>query len=130
MVAGPSQCGKTTFVSFEQMILHSNALISPPPQVIVWNYSDNQPTYDRLTSRVVFKKGLSLVADIRAYSNILLVLDDLMSDMVSLSSGLFTKHVHHQNLSISYNVQNIFNNAKSHRTLSLNANYIVLFKNP
>ena len=70
------------------------------------------------------------MADIRAYSNILLVLDDLMSDMVSLSSGLFTKHVHHQNLSISYNVQNIFNNAKSHRTLSLNANYIVLFKNP
>ena len=47
-----------------------------------------------------------------------------------MSSDLFTKYVHHQNLSVLYIVQNIFNNAKNHRTLSLNANYIVLFKNP
>ena len=52
-------------------------------------------------------------ADIHSYSNILLALDDLMSDMGAMSSDLFTKHVHHQNLSILYIMQNIFNNAKN-----------------
>ena len=50
-----------------------------------------------------------------------------MLDMSTMSSDLFTKYVHHQNLSVLYIVQNIFNNAKNHRTLSLNANYIVFF---
>ena len=53
-----------------------------------------------------------------------------MSDMSTMSSDLFTKYVHHQNLSVLYSVQNIFNSAKKHRTLNLNANYIVLFKIP
>ena len=66
------------------------------------------------------KKGIPSADDIRGYSNILLVLDDLMSDMSTMSSDLFTKYVHHQNLSVLYIVQNIFNNAKNHRTLSLN----------
>ena len=51
-------------------------------------------------------------------------------DMGTISSDLFAKHVHHQNISILYIVQNIFNNVKNHRTSSLNINYIVLFKNP
>ena len=53
-----------------------------------------------------------------------------MSEKATMSSDLFTKHVHHQNLRVLYIIQNIFNNAKNHRALSLNVNYIVLFKNP
>ena len=37
---------------------------------------------------------------------------------------------HHSNISIIHLVQNIFNKDPSHRTISLNATYIILFKNP
>ena len=40
------------------------------------------------------------------------------------------KHVHHSNMSVIYVVQNLFNRAKNYRTMSLNSNCIVLFKNP
>ena len=60
----------------------------------------------------------------------MVIIDDLMSEMSSVSSNIFTKHVHHINMSVIYIVQNLFNHAKNHRTMSLNSNYIVLFKNP
>lgn len=42
----------------------------------------------------------------------------------------FTQYVHHRNLSVIYIVQNLFCQGKSSRTISLNTNYLVLFKNP
>ncbi len=43
---------------------------------------------------------------------------------------VFTQYVHHRNLSAIYIVQNLFVQGKSSRTISLNANYMILFKNP
>ncbi|KAK6171966.1 hypothetical protein SNE40_018382 [Patella caerulea] len=40
----------------------------------------------------------------------------------------FTKKSHHRNVSVIYIVQNLFD--KQQRTISLNAHYVVLFKNP
>ena len=37
---------------------------------------------------------------------------------------------HHRNLTVLYIVQNLFNQDKSMRTVSLNSHYLVLFKNP
>ena len=45
-------------------------------------------------------------------------------------TDLFTKGSHHRNLSIIYILQNIFPKGKESRTISLNAHYIFLFKNP
>ena len=45
-------------------------------------------------------------------------------------ADLFTKGSHHRNLSIVYNVQNIFHQGQKMRNISLNAHYIVLFKSP
>ena len=45
-------------------------------------------------------------------------------------SSLFTKGSHHRNLSVIYIVQNLFDQHKEHRTISLNAHYLVIFKNP
>jgi hypothetical protein len=42
----------------------------------------------------------------------------------------FTQGSHHRNLTVVYIVQNLFNQDKSMRTVSLNAHYIVVFKNP
>jgi hypothetical protein len=45
-------------------------------------------------------------------------------------SNIFTKVSHHRNVSVIYLSKNLFHKSKQNRTLSLNAPYIVLFKNP
>ena len=45
-------------------------------------------------------------------------------------ADLFTKGSDHQNLSVIYIVQNIFQQGRETRNISLNARYIVLFKSP
>jgi len=44
-------------------------------------------------------------------------------------SQIFTRESHHKNISAVYLTQNIFHKSKQNRTMSLNAHYLVLFKN-
>jgi len=60
----------------------------------------------------------------------LLILDDLMSETNELVANVFTKISHHRNVSVVYLTQNLFDKNKYARTISLNAHYLVLFKNP
>ena len=50
------------------------------------------------------------------------------SDTKSLAK-LFTKGSHHRNVTILYLVQNMFDQGKSSRTVSLNSHYTVVFRN-
>ena len=43
---------------------------------------------------------------------------------------LFTKSSHHENINVSFFSQNIFHQGHGQRDISLNASYIVIFKNP
>ena len=43
IVAGPTGCGKSTFVML--MLRHAAAMIDPPPEKITWCYSEWQSTY-------------------------------------------------------------------------------------
>ena len=45
-------------------------------------------------------------------------------------ANIFTKISHHRNISILHLTQNLFDKNKYARTISLNAHYLVLFKNP
>ncbi len=45
-------------------------------------------------------------------------------------TDLFTKKSHHSNTSVIYLVQNLFPKHKESRTISLNAQYMLVFKNP
>ena len=57
----------------------------------------------------------------------LLILDDLMIASNDSVSNIFTKVSHHRIVSVA---QNLIYKSKQSRTMSLNAHYIVLFKNP
>jgi hypothetical protein len=57
----------------------------------------------------------------------LIILDDLMDETDQKVVSLFTKKSQHRNISVMYIVQNLFHRGKHH---SLNAHYMVLFKNP
>lgn len=47
-----------------------------------------------------------------------------------VSHPLIFSGSHHNNISVIYLVQNLFHKSKEQRTISLNAHYIILFKNP
>ena len=65
------------------------------------------------------------------YQRNILVLDDQMGVASSSNSvaDLFTKGSHHRNLTVIYLVQNVYNQGKSQRTISLNSHYSVVFRN-
>jgi len=53
-----------------------------------------------------------------------------MSETNQLDANMFTKILHHRNVSVVYLTQNVFGKNKYARMISLNAHYLVLFKNP
>ena len=46
------------------------------------------------------------------------------------SSILFSQGSHHRNVTVVYRLENVFDNAKVQKIISLNSAYIVLFKKP
>ncbi|KAM7406688.1 hypothetical protein PAMP_001045 [Pampus punctatissimus] len=136
IVSGPSNSGKTYFV--KMLIENVEKCISQKIDNIVYIYSCWQPLYDELLKLrdVKFVEGLplSLCDDslLPIHKNNLLIIDDLMNDASNNVEvqNVFTKYVHHRNLSCLYLVQNLFFQGKASRTINLNTNYLVLFKNP
>ena len=59
----------------------------------------------------------------------LIVLDDLMGSLNEKVAELFTAASHHCNVSVILILQNLFYRCKVMRDISLNAQYLILFKN-
>ena len=131
IVAGPTGCGKTTFVV--SLLRHSLTLINLPPEKITWCYGEWQPLYSTLSTihtNLECVEGLPDVSSFDSKNRNLVVIDDLMSETDERVNKLFTKKSHHCNTSVIYLVQNLFPKGKESRTISINAQYMVLFKNP
>ena len=127
IVAEPTSCGKTVFVF--RLIDHVWRIIDPPPSKIVYCYGEYQQVFARYP-RVVFHQRLPDWNDFDGSQPVLLIIDDLMQETNETVVNLFTKGSHHRNVSIMYLAQNLFPKNKFARTISLNAHYMVLFKNP
>ena len=138
LIAGPTGSGKTRFIS---AVLETR-LIHPFPSRIVYVYSEWQPAYQQLQSHfpdIEFIQGWSdeiynlfpeYVSSHKSTRN-LLILDDIMTSAHNskILKDLFTKGSHHRDLTVIYLVQNLFDQGSAMRTVSLNAQYIVLFRN-
>lgn len=135
IISGPSNCGKTHFVS--QLIENAGVIFSVEIQKIVYLYSCWQPAFDQLLKMrdITFIQGIpkSLADDeiMPIHTNTLLIIDDLMEGASKNLEvqNVFTQYVHHRNMSCIYLMQNLFTQGKASRTISLNTNYMVLFKN-
>jgi len=127
IIAGPSGSGKTVFT--RKLIEHASRIIDPPPQRIVWCYGIYQPFFNEMKS-VEFIEGVPDVNLFDGQQRTLLILDDLMHETDDRVSQIFTRVSHHKSLSVLYLTQNLFYKTKQNRTMSLNAHYLVLFKNP
>jgi hypothetical protein len=78
---------------------------------------------------VDFQQGLPDLDKLDPREKHLIILDDLIDESDQRVASLFMKS-HHRNISVMYIVQNLFHRGKHHRTISLNAHYMVFFKNP
>ena len=128
IVAGPTACGKSTWV--KNLITYQKDMINPAPRHVIWFYGEWQPLYDTLSGMVEFREGLADLNILNTKKPTLVVIDDLMTETDKSVSNLFTKGSHHRNLSVLHLVQNVFDKNKHTRTISLNAHYLVIFKNP
>ena len=127
IVAGPTGCGKSTLV--KNLIAYRKEMIDPAPEHVVWFYGEWQKMYENMPE-VEFIEGLPSMKTFDGRKTTLVVIDDLMSETDESVTNLFTKGSHHQNLSVLYLVQNVFAKNKHTRTISLNAQYFFIFKNP
>ena len=132
IVAGPTSCGKTTWI--KNLLQQVNSMISPPPLKITWFYKRWQPMYTEMLNTITnmhFIQGVSPTNIDSRYPS-LYIFDDLMKDATKNQDicELYTEGSHHQNLSVICLMQNLYNKGKENRTMNLNSQYLVLFKNP
>ncbi|KAF0138368.1 MAG: hypothetical protein FD143_3671, partial [Ignavibacteria bacterium] len=114
-----------------------HSLIQPHPTRILWFFQEWQPAYDEikiLIPSIEFITGIDsdCLESVNASERNLVVLDDLMAtagDSKKIAK-LFTQEAHHRNLTVIFIIQNLFNQGKEMRNISLNAHYLVLYKNP
>jgi len=136
IIAGPSKSGKTVFVRR----LLTEHMLYPEPTRIVFIYSEWQPEYEKILQifpNTEFVRGPmqnELYESFNVNERNLLILDDQMTQEKSAKSDQLEKYFvqgsHHKNLSIIFIVQNLYEKGKAMRTSSLNANYLILYKNP
>ncbi len=136
-VAGPTASGKTVWT--KHVLEHSSTLIQPSPYRIIWFYRRWQPLYSEMAQTIpnlTFIQGIphTLHEDdfIDSRHPHLLIFDDLMKDATQSKAvcDLYTEGSHHRNLSVINLLQNLYYQGKENRTMNLNSQYLVLFKNP
>jgi hypothetical protein len=128
LIGAQSQGGKTYFV---YQLLKIADIFKPDLPKIIYCYSEWQTIYEKMMieiNNITFMKGLPDIIDLE---NVVIVLDDLMSDVIENKSllNLFTVGSHHKKISTIFLTQNIYEKGKYARTISLNCHYMVLFKN-
>ena len=133
---GPTKCGKSTFL--KRLIYEKEQMFERPPVQIMYAYGTWTKDYDEIEKEcddIVFHEGLPNMDDVKAFTDgtdhKMIILDDLLAEASASNNvdKLFTLAAHHYCLSVCFISQNIFPQGKKLRNISLNAHYIVVFKN-
>ena len=133
IIAGPTASGKSTFLF---KIMREPVMFRHKFEKIIYFYSVWQKLFDRFeTEKVSFKKGIPKEEDIEEFADgnhNLVIVDDLQISGLNnpYIANIFSRESHHRNLSVFLILQNFFHQGKYARDITLNAHYIILFKNP
>lgn len=119
--------GKTTWI--KTLLTHRDSMITPAPEKVYFCYSEWQQTYSEIGD-VEWHEGPITPEILDPNIRNLVVYDDLIHQMDDSMCAMFTKISHHRNCDVIFITQNLFQQAKQSRTMSLNSAYFVLFKNP
>ena len=139
LLAGPSGCGKTTLIA--KILLNGRELFTDSRcmQNIHFYYKEWQPIYQQLQSELgvkfynsvpTYEEVKTSTQDYSTNGGSLVVIDDFMQDLTSDVKQMWTSLSHHSNLTMFLLVQNLFPKNPHYRDISINSNYIFIFKNP
>ena len=131
IIAGPSGAGKSVFVS--NFLSNLDVMSRTKFARVIVHYAEWQSAYEKLVAPgclIEFREGLPQEDEYTDGQPKLVILGDLMNETGGTVVDLFTKGSHHKNLSVFYLTQNLFHQGRGQRDISLNANYLVVFKNP
>ena len=130
IVSGPHSSGKTFFIL--EFIQKSREMFDIEPEMVFWCYGQRTALHETLVN-----KNFNMIQGMPANfdfvtKNSIVVLDDLMAESANdiQITNLFIRAAHHKPCFIIMVRQNLFPQGKQSRNQSLNANYMVLFKNP
>ena len=139
IVAGSRRAGKSELT--KRLLIENERMISPKVEQFIWIYSTwQQELFSELLSRI---SNIQFVENLPQTNieqerlangkniNTLYVIDDLMNEVSERVDirNLFTRG-RHINTSIIFLTQNLFHKGKHTRDMSLNSDYLVVFKNP
>jgi len=123
--------GKSFFVL--ELLRNAADIFEPKPDRIVYAYGSWQDAFETMHG-VEFVDGVAGLSEITFDKrlNNFLILDDLMEELSSDKklSTLFTRDMHHKNVTVFFIVQNLFKQGKSMRDVALNCQVFILFKSP
>ena len=131
MVCGATSSGKTIWT---YKVLQNLNVFKHPPEAILYCYGVWQPLFEdmEMIPNLIMRQGVPDSLDDWApdVKHRLIIIDDLMDKVVNSldMSLLFTQGCHHKHISIIYITQNLYLQGKYSRTISLNTQYIVLFR--
>src|SRR3989441_12466631 len=125
-ISGPTGSGKSVFV--QRLLKHAKTVIDPSPERILYCYGVYQKIFSQFEG-VEFNEGLPSLDEFDGKKHTLVIIDDLMHETNDVVTKLFTRVSHHTNTSVIFITQNLFHADKETRTITLNAQYLVLFKN-
>jgi hypothetical protein len=129
IVSGPSSSGKTELVL--KILKHAADLFQPLPKAIIWAYGEFSELIPKLErDGVMVHSGLPSDEMLSKIPKpFVLVLDDLMGEIDPKKlADLFTKKSHHNNFTVIFLSQNLFD--KALRVPRSNAQFIFLMRAP
>ena len=130
IVSGPSGSGKTSFVKRFLRNLRDLCSVQSFAGGVVWCYGEKSAVPSRLPVDVIIHEGVPEVFGSASGEPSLVILDDLLNYVYSKQvCELFMRGSHHRNISVILITQNLFHQGRFCRDISLNAHYIVAFKN-
>ena len=129
--------GKTFFT--KQLLQNSKSIFRPnAPTFVILVYETWQSSYDEIVADGLIDLHFRGLPDIEYLKEIfnqhkdsggcLLIIDDLIQSIDESVTSIFTIYSHHLNVTCILLVQSLFLSSKEYRTISLNANYIILMK--
>ena len=137
LIIGPTSSGKSTFIF--KAITNANGIFKIPPKRIYYCYGVYQPLFDdikRCVDNIEFVEGIPSTELLQTWATDepdckLLIMDDLLQQGSKSKDvvDIYCKYSHHYNYIAWFVTQNVFSASKEFRTISLNAHYLVLFKN-
>ena len=133
-LAGPSNCGKTTFainlIRYRKFMFDDSILkiiiVTPHEQSIFNNLKETEENDNvDILNELPNYEEIENMADRHMNHGLILLLDDVMEEMDSKLklSRIFTKLCHHKRLTCIMSVQNLFFQTDEYRNMSINASF-------